>query len=161
MPRLNRDFRGDGPTRYFHDLFEGNCQNAPATLVQHRDPVCKSNSFSFFDQTADQIIVPEEQRINFSSLLVEGPTCRSKYMENGERQIMEIDVPGDFVDLYSYPLEWLDHSVTSLTPCKIAKLPHDKITELISADPRLGRILWFATMVDASIHREWLVCIVK
>lgn len=107
------------------------------------------------------IIAPEDQKISFSSLLVEGLACRSKYLENGDRQIMEIDVPGDFVDLHSYPLEWLDHSVTALTRCTIAKLPHEKITELIRTSERLGRIFWFATMVDASIHREWLVSLGK
>jgi CRP-like cAMP-binding protein len=110
---------------------------------------------------ADQIIVPEHEPVSFSSLLVEGLACRSKYLAEGERQIMEIDVPGDFVDLHSYPLEWLDHSVTALTPCTIAKVPHEKITALIVDDPRISRILWFATMVDASIHREWLVSIAR
>lgn len=108
---------------------------------------------------AGEIIVPEDQEVSFSSLLVDGFACRTKYLKDGERQIMEIDVPGDFVDLHSYPLERLDHSVTALTPCTIAKLPHKKITELIRSNPRLARILWFATMIDASIHREWLISI--
>lgn len=107
------------------------------------------------------IIVAEDQRISFSSLLIEGFACRTKYLEKGERQIMEIDVPGDFVDLHSYPLEWLDHSVTALSRCTIVKFPHQKITQLIKTSERLGRIFWFATMVDASIHREWLVSLGK
>jgi CRP-like cAMP-binding protein len=43
----------------------------------------------------------------------------------------------------------------------LAKLPHERITDLISNDQRLGRIFWFATMVDAAIHREWLVNVAK
>lgn len=69
---------------------------------------------------------------------------------------MEFEVPGDFVDLHSYPLERLDHSITALSPYRIIKLPHKHITELIEAQPRLARILWFVTMLDASIHREWI-----
>ena len=74
---------------------------------------------------------------------------------------MEIDIPGDFVDLHSYPLEWLDHDVIALTRCTLARLPHGRISELIAGDQRLIRIFWFATMVDASIHRAWLVNVAK
>lgn len=103
------------------------------------------------------LIVPEDEEIGYSSLLVEGFSCRSKYGRDGSRQIMEFNIPGDFVDLHSYPLEILDHSITALTRCRIVKLQHKDITSIIEHDPRLARILWFATMVDASIHREWIV----
>lgn len=105
------------------------------------------------------IIVPEGEEISYSSLLVEGFSCRSKYTTEGSRQIMQFNIPGDFVDLHSYPLEVLDHSITALTDCRIVKLQHRDITQIIDSNPRLGRIMWFATMVDASMHREWLVCL--
>lgn len=105
------------------------------------------------------LIVPEGKQITYSSLLVEGLSCRSKYTSDGSRQIMQFNIPGDFVDLHSYPLEVLDHSITALTDCRIVKLQHKDITSIIQSNPRLARILWFATMVDASIHREWLVCL--
>ena len=105
----------------------------------------------------DEIIVPEGKKVSFSCLLVEGFACRSKYMNGGERQIMEFHIAGDFVDLHSYSLEWLDHSITALSPCRIVKLAHADIARIVSASPRLGRIFWFMTLVDAAIHREWLV----
>ncbi len=104
-----------------------------------------------------ELIVPEGQEITYSSLLVEGFSCRSKWSADGSRQIMEFYIPGNFVDLHSYPLEILDHSITALTDCRIVKLQHKDITAIIESNPRLARIFWFATMVDASIHREWLV----
>ena len=107
------------------------------------------------------LIVPEGEEITYSSLLIEGFACRSKYTADGERQIMEFQVPGDFVDLHSYPLERLDHSITALSACRIMKLPHRNITELIDARPRFARIFWFATMLDASIHREWILSLGK
>lgn len=106
---------------------------------------------------ADRTITREGEPQRFSLLIAEGFACRSKCLDDGSRQIMEISLPGDFVDLHSYPLQRLDHDVTSFTPCTLMKLPHDAITDIIAEMPRLGRILWFFTMVDASIHREWLV----
>lgn len=108
---------------------------------------------------AGELIVPEGKEIGYSSLLIEGFSCRASCSADGSRQIMEFDIPGDFVDLHSYPLEVLDHSIAALTDCRIVKLQHKDITAIIESSPRLARILWFATMVDASIHREWLVCL--
>lgn len=102
-------------------------------------------------------IAPQYEKINFCSLLIDGFACRSKVTVDGDRQIMEISIPGDFVDLHSYPLEQLDHSVTAISDCRIVKLPHQRLSEVIDKSTRLARILWFSTMVDASIHREWLV----
>jgi CRP-like cAMP-binding protein len=106
---------------------------------------------------AGAVLVPEGQAITYSSLLVEGLACRSKQTRQGSRQIMEFDIPGDFVDLHSYPLERLDHDISAIAPCRIVKLQHTNITDLIALNPRFARIFWFATMVDASIHREGLV----
>lgn len=102
-------------------------------------------------------LVREGERIHYSSLILEGFACRCKTSADGDRQIMEIQIPGDFVDLHSYPLEVLDHDICALSDCTIVKFPHEYITALIEESPRLGRILWFSTMVDASIHREWIV----
>lgn len=105
---------------------------------------------------AGQTIVAEGETIDYSSLLFAGIACREKMSVDGERQITELQVPGDFIDLHSYPLERLDHSLTALTECKTVKLYHDDIDDLIDERPRFARILWFATMTDASIHREWI-----
>ena len=102
-------------------------------------------------------LVLEGERVTYSSLLLEGYACRCKDDPHGDRQIMEIQIPGDFVDLHSYPLEVLDHAICALSDCKIVKFAHSDISQLVHESPRLARILWFATMVDASIHREWIM----
>lgn len=102
-------------------------------------------------------LVREGERIGYSSLIIEGFACRCKDSADGERQIMEIQIPGDFVDLHSYPLEVLDHGICALSDCTIVKLHHSDISEIIDISPRIARILWFTTMVDASIHREWIM----
>lgn len=105
---------------------------------------------------AGETMVEQEEDIDYSSLLFEGFACREKIDTEGERQITELQIPGDFVDLHSYPLKRLDHTITALTDCKIVKLYHDQIDDLIAKHPRFGRLLWFSTMFDASIHREWI-----
>ena len=106
--------------------------------------------------SAGETIVEQGQTITYSSLLFEGMSCREKSTESGSRQILGLQIPGDFVDLHSYPLEYLDHSLVALTDCKLVTLPHERIDDLIETHPRFARLLWFSTIGDASVHREWI-----
>lgn len=94
--------------------------------------------------------------IHQSMLLVEGYVCR--YMDglDGDRQLVALHVPGDFVDLHGLPLRRLDHDIASLTEAKVALFPHPVLSDLIVERPNLGRMLWFSTLLDAAMHREWI-----
>src|SRR4051794_3759646 len=94
-----------------------------------------------------------------SILLFEGLVCRYKDLAGGERQIMELHVAGDFVDLHGFLLKKLDHTVGTLTPVRYAAVPHDALRHITETHPHLGRILWFSTLIDAAIHREQIVSV--
>tara|TARA_A100001391_G_scaffold114041_3_gene76826 strand:+ start:3617 stop:4390 length:774 start_codon:yes stop_codon:yes gene_type:complete len=127
------------------------------SLSEHEGDMIAAQLQDVFELKAGDYLVHEGEKIGYSSLILEGFAARFKETAAGERQIMEVQIPGDFVDLHSYPLEVLDHSIAALTPCKVARLPHRALTQLIEDHPRFARILWFSTMVDASMHREWLL----
>lgn len=105
----------------------------------------------------DTKMVRAEQEIDFSTILLDGIACRFKDLHNGERQITELHVAGDFMDLHSFTLKRLDHDVLSLTPCRIAIVPHERLTKITEDYPHLTRLYWFGTNMDAAIHREWEV----
>ena len=107
--------------------------------------------------TADQIVVRAEVEQCASNLLLDGLMCRYKDLANGERQIMELHVPGDFVDLHSFILKKLDHNVMALVPSRIAVVPHERLADVTREQPHLGRALWFSTLIDAAVHREAMV----
>lgn len=92
-----------------------------------------------------------------SRLQLDGVTCRYKAMRDGRRQIMEINLAGDFVDLHSFTLKKLDHNVGSITRAAFAIVPHAALQEITETEPHLARLLWLMTMLDAAIHREWVV----
>lgn len=103
----------------------------------------------------DQIIVRAEQELTQSVLLLSGWMARSKDLSGGQRQMTELHVSGDFADLHAFTLKRLDHDVLTLSECQIAIVPHERIQAVTERFPRLGRIYWFSTNVDAAIHREW------
>jgi len=107
------------------------------------------------DVAADVTIVRADMDLHVSNILIDGLMCRYKDLGNGERQITELHVPGDFVDLHSFPLKRLDHNVMSLVPCRFALVPHDRLHAITETQPHLTRLLWFMTALDAAIHREW------
>lgn len=102
-------------------------------------------------------IVREGERPGRSTLVLSGLTCRYRDVESGKRQITAIHVPGDFVDLHSFLIKQMDHSVGTLSPCVVAYAPHEGLERITERMPHLGRLLWLLTLIDASIHRQWLV----
>jgi len=91
-----------------------------------------------------------------STLLLEGLTGRAVLLKDGSQQITALHIPGDFVDLHSFLLLIMDHSVVALTDCTVAAIAHPRLRDLTTRYPHLGRLLWFSTLLDAAIHRQWL-----
>lgn len=104
---------------------------------------------------AQETCIVAGQRLTNSTLLLDGLMCRYKDLPGGERQITELHVAGDFLDLHSFSLKQLDHNVMALTPCRVVLVPHVKLTAITETQPHLGRVYWFLTALDAAIHREW------
>lgn len=102
------------------------------------------------------LVAPGESPV-FSTLLISGWAARYKNLEDGSRQITAIHVAGDFVDLHSFLLRPMDHGVTALSACMVAMVPHEKLQQITERYPHLTRVLWLSTLVDAALHREWLV----
>lgn len=92
-----------------------------------------------------------------SKLLLSGFICRCRDLTDGGRQIMSIHVPGDFLDLQSFPLKVMDHDLLTLSPVRVGIVAHEDLNRVTEAHPHLTRLLWMATLIDAAIHREWLV----
>jgi CRP-like cAMP-binding protein len=103
--------------------------------------------------------IPAEQVLSTSTLLLDGWMCRYKDLSNGQRQISELHVPGDFVDLHSFTLKRLDHSILALTNCVVGMVPHSRLLALTQEFPHLTRLYWLMTNIDAAIHREWELCL--
>jgi CRP-like cAMP-binding protein len=102
-------------------------------------------------------IVREHSRPLHSTLLISGFSARYSTLEDGARQITEINVSGDFIDLHSLLMKQMDHGVVALTECVIAEAPHSGLIDITEHHPHLTRLLWLDTIIDAAVHRQWLV----
>ena len=109
------------------------------------------------DYPADHTFIRRGAELHHSTLLLDGLACRYKDLRDGQRQISELHVAGDFADLHSFSLKRLDHSIMTLTPARVAIVPHERLREITEQYPHLTRLYWFMTNLDAAIHREWEV----
>lgn len=105
---------------------------------------------------AGTVLVRDGELLSRSTMLVEGLVGRYVYDRDGQRQLVAVHVAGDFVDLHGFPLQRLDHEVATLSPACVAFIPHEILRALTVSHPHLMRMLWFSTLLDAAIHREWI-----
>lgn len=102
-------------------------------------------------------IIHEGDRTDGVNLLLSGFAARYKTLEDGRRQFLAYFVPGDFCDLKVFVLTRMDHSIASVSPSAIAKLSRDTVDDLTARFPRLTRALWWCTLVEEAVTREWLL----
>lgn len=115
------------------------------------DLVAQSERFS-----ESHTICKRGQRMTRSTILIEGFMIRS-ITENGHRHIVGLHVPGDFVDLHAFALQRLDHDVVTIGPTRVGYVEHGDLQMVLAERPHLARLLWFSTLLDAAIHRQWIM----
>ncbi|MBP0496535.1 Crp/Fnr family transcriptional regulator [Pararoseomonas indoligenes] len=102
-------------------------------------------------------LIHEGDRPGPVRLIMKGLACRYQSLPDGSRQIVALLIPGDFCDLHVAILDRMDHSLGTLSNCDIVEIPRAAVLSLIETSPSITRALWWATLVDEAILRNWLV----
>ena len=101
-------------------------------------------------------IISEGQRPDDVHLVLEGFACRYKLLPDGKRHIMAYLIPGDLCDVHVFILRAMDHSIGTLSQCRVVDLPQDRVLRMLER-PAIARALWWSALVDEATLREWLV----
>lgn len=131
------------------DLRDPLGQEERAALSAAFDPVA---TFRARDVLTEQGSQPGK-----STLLLNGLTGRVTTVRDGGQQITALHLAGDFVDLHSFLIKVMDHSIVAISDCQVTTIRHERLRDLTTRFPHLARLLWFSTLIDAAIHRQWLV----
>lgn len=102
-------------------------------------------------------IVREGDKPTHCCMVVSGFAIRHKIAGDGGRQIVNVHLSGDMVDLQNSLLSTADHNVQALTKMTAAFIPREAIVELAFSRPAVGKALWLETLVEGSISREWVL----
>jgi CRP-like cAMP-binding protein len=101
------------------------------------------------------IIARRGQECSTSTILIDG-FARRVIERNGYPHIVGLQVPGDFIDLHAFALKRLDHDLYTIGPARVGRVSHARLRRVIGDRPHLARLLWFSTLLDGAIHREWI-----
>lgn len=104
-----------------------------------------------------QEIVKQGSTLSDSTLLIEGRSGRVSFLRSGVRQFTGFNIPGDFVDLPSFFLKSVDHSVVAVTQCTYARVSHDALRAVSEKEPHLWRLFSMLVAIEGAMHRMWIL----
>ncbi|PWE28406.1 Crp/Fnr family transcriptional regulator [Maritimibacter sp. 55A14] len=101
---------------------------------------------------AGRDMVHQGQSDQAAYILSEGWVCSYKIQRDGTRQIVDFQVPGDFLGLRSVLLRTSDHSFEPIVNIKAAEVLKDDLLAAFAQTPRLATaILWAASRDEAMV----------
>jgi CRP-like cAMP-binding protein len=106
-----------------------------------------------------QEIVSEGRRCSTIFLITEGSAIRYRILRDGQRQILNVLLPGDFADTVSCRFETALYSVKILTGAVISPIPLPKLVGLFDSHPELAAKLFWSLSVEATILAEHLIAV--
>ena len=134
-------------------------QQSPPTLpplVEQFISLLKTTGRSI---AAGREIVSEGRPCPGVFLITEGVAIRYRILRDGQRQIVNVLLPGDFAGISSCRFETALFSIKTLAPSIIHPIPLTRLASLIDSQPQLvAQLLWsFAN--DAAVIAEHLIAI--
>lgn len=97
-------------------------------------------------------LVHQGQSEQAAYILASGWAVSYKIMEDGQRQIVDFQIPGDFLGLRSVLFHLSDHSVEPITNIEVTEILLPNLLDAFSRTPRLAMaILWAASRDEAMV----------
>ena len=88
-------------------------------------------------------LLEENCAFEHAGVVLEGWCFKYKLLDDGRRQIVNFILPGGFVGLHGNVFQVADHSVSTLTRCKISTFDPQLVTKTFAERPLLGAaIVW-------------------
>jgi CRP-like cAMP-binding protein len=105
-----------------------------------------------------ETIVSAKKRSAHLHLLSSGWASRSKVLEDGSRQITDLNIPGDFCDL-SVLSGGLTDRVVALTDATAIRLNRAMLIRAMAAYPNIANAILSVALDEQAILRAWLLCL--
>jgi CRP-like cAMP-binding protein len=97
-------------------------------------------------------MVHEGQSHASAFILAEGWACSYKMLADGQRQVVDFQIPGDFLGLRSILFRTADHSIEAVTRIEASEVLASDILDAFSQAPRLATaVLWAASRDEAMV----------
>ena len=101
----------------------------------------------------------EGQTDQAAYILASGWVCSYKLLPGGTRQIVDFQIPGDFLGLRSVLLRTTDHNIEPVTKIEASEVMASDLLDAFNDTPRLAAAVLWAASRDEAMVVEHLVCI--
>ncbi len=106
---------------------------------------------------AGRDLVHQGQSNQAAYILMSGWACSYKLLADGQRQIVDFQIPGDFLGLRSVVLHISDHSIEPVTDIEVTEVHVSDLMEAFAQTPRLATAVFWAVSRDEAMVVEHLV----
>jgi CRP-like cAMP-binding protein len=97
-------------------------------------------------------LVHQGQEDQACYILLSGWACSYKLLRDGQRQIVDFQIPGDFLGLRSVVLHVSDHSIEPVTDIEVTEVYAFDLLDVFAKTPRLATaVLWTASRDEAMV----------
>ena len=97
-------------------------------------------------------LVHQGQTHQAAYILAEGWVCSYKLLRDGTRQIVDFQIPGDFLGLRSVLFRTADHNIEPVTPVEASEVLESDLLQAFAKTPRLATaVLWAASRDEAMV----------
>ena len=90
-------------------------------------------------------------------ILNKGWVCSYKSLRDGSRQIVDFQIPGDFLGLHSLLLRTADHNLQPITEIEVSEVSAADLLDAFGKAPRLATAVLWAASRDEAVVVEHLV----
>jgi CRP-like cAMP-binding protein len=104
-------------------------------------------------------LVHQGQTDQAAYILADGWVCSYKLMRDGKRQIVDFQIPGDFLGLRSVLFHTADHNIEPVTPVTASEVLASDLIDAFASTPRLATAVLWAASRDEAMVVEHLVSI--
>jgi CRP-like cAMP-binding protein len=106
---------------------------------------------------AGRDLVLQGQTHQAAYILAEGWVCSYKLLRDGTRQIVDFQIPGDFLGLRSVLFRTADHNIEPVTPVEASEVLESDLLRAFASTPRLATaVLWAASRDEAMVVEHLL-----
>ena len=103
-----------------------------------------------FDEDHDLVLQGEPGQSAY--ILAAGWVCSYKLLPDGNRQIVDFQIPGDFLGFRSVLLRVADHNIQAVTRIEVSEVSASDLLDAFAKTPRLATaVLWAASRDEAMV----------
>ncbi|HWB49362.1 MAG TPA: Crp/Fnr family transcriptional regulator [Stellaceae bacterium] len=122
-------------------------------------PVVREIGWEIRSVRRRQAILTEGSKNRAVYFVVDGFLIRYRILRDGQRQIVDLALPGDFAGVPSCFFMDALYTIKALTDATVAVVPLEKLVGLFETHPRLAAKIFWSFSCDAAIHAEHLIVV--